>query len=644
MFSYISSVFVLLLTMRYEINSLGVYILKFNNVQEDIYNQCDNINKPICQGLQYQKTKMPNSVGITNQEDSEKRMKDYYPLINIQCSHYFRFFLCTIYFPMCTDVFGGSKALLPCKQLCIYIQSRCEPYIQAFKLKWPVELNCTALPANSTMCIQPRSYEQDLNRTLDSKSIDELRKLYPYYNNLFNSYDSKLKHVENENPIKELGSKCLESHVLFPSGFDNKTKSVLNTCRPRCDINFWYSSSDKTLARMWYLIWTVLCLVSSFVAILTFVFDQKERFMYPERPIIFIVLCYGFVCIFNLFQFGLGRKRIVCQATHTDPQEVILMKEGFESPMCTLTFLGMYYFDMVAALWWLMLAISCYLASARKWSCEGLERISNVMHIVAWTIPAISTTIVLILHKIDADELLGSCYVGRQNSKANLFFILLPRMIYFLLGSVLLILSFRSLLILRKNMAHNKLNLIMDVLQNQQSLEKFIAKTGIFCGVYGVPMTCYIGCQMYYYMHIDQWNQVGMMNIGSECVNKHGLRWSDKSCLKNLPLPLIEIRLLEIFSTLVIGITSGMWMWCNKKTLVNLHKFLKAKLTCSYEEKRISNSLIPMKENHASCSITSQNVESSVSTNKFKFPQIGIPPKFNNDLSRFNQQILICNV
>lgn len=456
----------------------------------------------------------------------------------------------------------------------------------------------------------------------------------------------RVKQNQLENPVPETGFKCLASHVAFQSAFDNNTKSVINICRPRCDSNFWYSSSDKTLARMWYLIWTVLCLISSVVAILTFVFDQKERFMYPERPIIFIVLCYGFMCIFNLFQLGLDRKRIVCQYSLKNPNEDILMKEGSESPMCTLTFLGMYYFDMVAALWWLMLAISCYLASARKWSCEGLERISNIMHIVAWTIPAISTTVVLILHKIDADELLGSCYVGRQNSRANLFFILLPRMIYFSLGSVLLVLSFRSLMILRKNMAHNKLNLIMDVLQNQQSLEKFIAKTGIFCGVYGVPMTCYIGCQLYYYMYIDQWNQIGNMAVilGNECVNKHGLRWSDKSCLKGLPLPLIEIRLLEIFSTLVIGITSGMWMWCNKKTLVNLHQFIKAKLTCSYQEKRISNSSIPLKDKNASCSITSQNVDSSVSTNKFKFPQIDIPTKFNSDLTRFNQQILICNV
>uniref|UniRef100_T1DF47 Fzd-4-2 n=2 Tax=Schmidtea mediterranea TaxID=79327 RepID=T1DF47_SCHMD len=627
-----------------KLHKLSAILFKSNNAHEDVYNRCDKINQQICQGLQYDKTRMPNSVGITNQEDSAKRMNDYFPLINAQCSYYFRFFLCTFYFPMCTDMLGETKTLLPCREMCEKVQIRCEPFMKAFKLKWPAELNCKKFPMNTEICIRPTNYDLDRNLSFNANGLDYLKKHYPKWKSIF-YVDGNVKTNRLENFETEINLKCLDSHVSVKSAVDNRTKSKSYSCVPKCDSNIWYSSSDKNLARIWYFIWTILCLISSIVAIATFVFDQKVRFLYPERPIIFIVLCYGCICVFNLFHLGLDRKRLVCQILHTHPNDMILMKEGYESPMCTLTFLGMYYFEMVAALWWLMLAISCYLASERKWSCEGLERISNAMHIVSWTLPAISTTIVLILHKIDPDELLGSCYVGRQNSRSNLFFILIPRILCFLLGSVLLILSFRSLMVLRQNIAHNKLNLILDSIQNQQSLEKFIAKTGIFCGVYGVPMTCYIGCQLYYYLHIDEWNKLGDIaaNLGEECVNKFGLRWSDKSCLKGLPLPLVEVRLLEIFSTLVIGITSGMWMWCNKKTLLNLHRYLVSEITCRNKENPITNYSIPLKDAHPLSPINPQ-IESSISISKLKYHELDTNSKYKNDLAIFNKQVLMCNV
>uniref|UniRef100_T1DBN2 Fzd-4-2 n=1 Tax=Dendrocoelum lacteum TaxID=27895 RepID=T1DBN2_9PLAT len=621
--------------------------LQGNRVNEDLYNQCVIIKDPACQGIQYTKTKMPNLAGITNQEDSAKRLHDYHPLINAECSNYFRFFLCTVYFPMCSDALGSPSIVYPCKQLCLYAESRCEPYLRAFQLPWPNELNCQRFPTNSTMCIEPKNYDLDLHlRRFNPGDIDHIKKLYPQWNISLHSSIVDARLIKGRKDIVEMVEttvKCSPPFVSRPYYLHISNQSTKFSCVLRCDANLLYNSSDKYLAKVWLLVWALSGLISSIVAIATFLFDRKSRFKYPERPIVFIVICYGCVCVFHLIQLMLGKERMICQPLYSNPKELVIMRESAEGPLCTLMFLGSYYFETVATLWWLMLAVSCFLASSRKWSAEALEGISNIMHMISWMIPALKVTIILIIHKIDSDELMGMCFVGRHNALSNLLFILLPRITYFFIGVMLLLWSFRSLVLIRKDLTQPGLVLFLDGFQNQQSLDKFIVKTGIFCGVYGIPMICYIGCQIYNYLNIDNWNNIGktLLPIESRCLSKSGLRWTDTSCTNHLSLPLIEVRLLETFSSLVIGITSAMWMWCNKKTFITFSQLCIKKMPCRTLSKTNTNMEMIIPNKPQLCYKSIQPNTYQFSDYNFNRNQICLPSSVNQETLCYNSNLII---
>uniref|UniRef100_A0A0X3NV48 Uncharacterized protein n=1 Tax=Schistocephalus solidus TaxID=70667 RepID=A0A0X3NV48_SCHSO len=57
-------------------------------------------------------------------------------------------------------------------------------------------------------------------------------------------------------------------------------------------------------------------------------------------------------------------------------------------------------------------------------------------HVIAWLTPGLLTVAVLVTRQVDADELLGICSVGRQNTRTMLIFMLVPQFLFLLLGLV----------------------------------------------------------------------------------------------------------------------------------------------------------------------------------------------------------------
>jgi len=65
--------------------------------------QCEPITVPMCSALRYNATRMPNLVGHVNQRDAEEHVNVFIPLLQTGCSRLLKFFLCSIYTPMCTE-------------------------------------------------------------------------------------------------------------------------------------------------------------------------------------------------------------------------------------------------------------------------------------------------------------------------------------------------------------------------------------------------------------------------------------------------------------------------------------------------------------------------------------------------------------
>ncbi|KER23713.1 hypothetical protein T265_08477 [Opisthorchis viverrini] len=615
--------------------------------EEDGLNQCVPIDEPICQGLEYTHTRFPNSVGLTSQEEASKRVNDYRALISVECSHYLRIFLCTVYFPMCTPTPNAFRTLQPCQSFCRHVQSKCEPIMKSFSFPWPKELNCNALPVASDMCIKPQSYDQDqatgsLTQKLPEVASNEIAKLLPGLNNFLHEHPDKMKDV-GKSAYSSIGgnlpltadtllqipqSKSVPCTIMEVPLVRGKSNGNV-TCARRCTANIFYRAAEKRFADIWLLGWSILCAISCLLTIVTFIID-RSRFVYPERPIVYISACYLFYSVGCILRIIVGRERVSCYQRADDAAVVnsqntiwanilptlaadaggfvhsfapmletnkFLIVSGYESTSCTLIFIIIYYFGQASYGWWVMLAVTWFLSTACKWGSEGVERVSSILHMFAWAVPAITTMIILILHRIDADELTGLCYVGYQDRASLLIFVLIPQIVCLLLGLGLFVIGFFSLISIRTNLKRSNVGGTKNqFLMTEQSpgnglllssrtpnperlqfasdkvsvrrLDKLMAKICIFSVLYVIPCICVIGANWYSYSGQDTWlRSMRELATRSGCVNLLGTNWNKADeCLQGLTYPSIEVHMLHTFMSLVVGITAGMWVWCNRKT------------------------------------------------------------------------------
>lgn len=61
----------------------------------------------------------------------------------------------------------------------------------------------------------------------------------------------------------------------------------------------------------------------------------------------------------------------------------------------------LYYFEMAANLWWVVLTLTWFLAAGLKWGHEPIEAKSHYFHLVTWALPAALTIAILAMGKVE---------------------------------------------------------------------------------------------------------------------------------------------------------------------------------------------------------------------------------------------------
>ncbi|KAM7382873.1 hypothetical protein PAMP_002571 [Pampus punctatissimus] len=140
---------------------------------------CQAITVPLCTGLPYTETALPNILGHKTQEEASVEIHQFYPLVQVSCSPHLKPFLCSVYTPECVS----GKVRPPCRTLCEQAQSGCESLLKKFGYKWPEALKCEGFttescghygvgssggicePINIPMC-QGLSYKQTISPNL----------------------------------------------------------------------------------------------------------------------------------------------------------------------------------------------------------------------------------------------------------------------------------------------------------------------------------------------------------------------------------------------------------------------------------------------------------------------------------------------
>ncbi|XP_076868251.1 uncharacterized protein LOC143519072 [Brachyhypopomus gauderio] len=123
------------------------------------HGSCQPISIPLCTNIAYNETIMPNLLGHTNQEDAGLEVHQFYPLVKVQCSPDLKFFLCSVYAPVCTD---KEKALPPCRSLCERARQGCEALMNKFGFQWPDTLACESFPVHGAgeLCVGQNTSEK----------------------------------------------------------------------------------------------------------------------------------------------------------------------------------------------------------------------------------------------------------------------------------------------------------------------------------------------------------------------------------------------------------------------------------------------------------------------------------------------------
>ncbi|KAL8572301.1 hypothetical protein ACOMHN_019241 [Nucella lapillus] len=490
---------------------------------------CEAIRFPMCKGLGYNVTGMPNLVGHRDQQDASLQLQTFTPLIQYGCSNQLKFFLCSVYVPMCTE--KVMEPIGPCRPMCESVRRRCQPVLNEFGYPWPALLNCSKFPARNDqnhMCMDGpgEEVEADIGGAYEppSRPGGGRTTLYP-----------------GPRPGVAAGS---ARHALKCGKYQHAAKYVYinrtERCALLCGQDAAFSAEDKRFADVWMAIWSGVCFLSTLFTVLTFLI-HSQRFRYPERPIIFLSVCYNLYSIAYLVRLLAGRRDIACHVESQSGQSIVI-QEGLENTDCAIVFLLLYFFGTASALWWVVLTFTWFLAAGLKWGHEAIQRHSSYFHLAAWALPAIKTIVILVMRDVDGDELTGVCYVGNQNTATLMGFAVAPLIVYLALGLSFLAAGFLALVKIRRQVRNDGVK--------TDKLEVLMVRIGIFSLLYTVPATCLIGCLLYEYVHRDSWY----------------LRQGHAS-------PNMEIFMLKLFVSLVVGITSGMWVW-SSKTLASWKAFL----------------------------------------------------------------------
>ncbi|CAF91428.1 unnamed protein product, partial [Tetraodon nigroviridis] len=488
--------------------------------------KCEPIVIPMCEGIGYNLTRMPNFMDHDDQAEAAIKLNEFAPLVAYGCDVHLRFFLCSLYAPMCTDEVIN---LHPCLQTHVRAgEGEVRPHHEAVQLHLA---RFARLNDPNALCIEAPENETKA----EGKKGEGMLPVPPR---------SRQPGAGESHPPSTTGS-CEN-----PDKFQFVEKS--QSCAPRCSaaVDVYWSKQDKDFAFIWMTVWSILCFISTAFTVLTF-FLEPHRFQYPERPIIFLSMCYNVYSVAFIIRSVAGAENIACDRENG---ELYIIQEGLESTGCTIVFLILYYFGMASSIWW----------PGRSGGTRPLKPTVTTSTWAAWGIPALKTIVILTMRKVAGDELTGLCYVGSMDAGALTGFVLTPLSCYLIIGTSFILTGFVALFHIRKVMKTEG--------TNTEKLEKLMVKIGIYSILYTVPATCVIVCYFYERLNMAYWKLRGEQ---MKCGMFSGL---SSDCSLQASVPTVAVFMLKIFMSLVVGITSGVWVW-SSKTLQTWQGLCSRKLT-----------------------------------------------------------------
>ncbi|CAI5451201.1 unnamed protein product [Caenorhabditis angaria] len=497
----------------------------FSTIHVHAKKKCEQITIPLCKGIGYNMTSFPNSYGHEKQDEAGLEVHQFYPLVEVGCYQHLKFFLCTLYTPICQDNY--EREILPCMEMCLEARSKCSPIMAKYGFRWPETLSCDVLPkmSDGKICAAPpdtpkKKHEQQIPKKFNQKP--EV--------GIYSDFD--------QHNTKEQCECTCQKPFQFVESSKARVGNISN-CAYSCHSPAFVE--NQGLINNWMAFWSITCCVLSTFTFLTFLIET-DRFQYPERPIFMLAFCQLMVAVGFMIRYFVGHDEIACDSGF----RIKGSDENNSGSLCFVVFLLTYFFGMAASVWWVILSLTWVLAAASKWSSEAIASYSFHFHVIGWGLPAAQTVLVLVFNAIDGDPITGICYVGNTDLFFQRTFVLAPLVTYFVLGVMFLMIGFFNLWSIR-----NEVQKQHPSLDNAHKITQLMSKIGIFSLLYTIPSLLIISVMFYEQNHRQQWEMAQLCS----CSPRQTI--ADSSLI---------ISLLKTCCMCIVGWTSGFWV-CSIKTL-----------------------------------------------------------------------------
>ena len=521
-----------------------------------------------CSSLNYTTT-LPNLRGQTIPSVIEEEFLQFEILFRYNCSNALLILLCSVYAPFCGATSANSTpvVLQPCRNICNHVYDGCIGVFNEFQYQWPEILTCENFPErgedlcfgppNPSTIPYPNLVSSNTTIPLPTTSNTDAPTTSVTTDGDGSSIPLSLSVCQKERPILSTLMSSLPDPTEYELGDDS-------ACGIPCRGLYFTETERNKVAPAFVLVLSIFCVMSTVFSVTTFLIDRL-RFHYPERPIVFLCLCYLAIAIVFIvgtvsklasddgstsFACSGGSRSFVFQKLPFKAGEEVSFKAG----SCVTTFVFLYFFQTAAAVWWVILTLTWFLAATFKWGEEAIERFWMFYHGIGWGLPGIQVIFVMSLRLVDGDQLTGVCSVGNFNRTALGVFVFMPMAIYLLTGMVFLVIGFSALLNIRIQVKRD--------VQKAQKLGKLIMRIGVFSFLYIVPNFIVILLYIYELVGQDTWEEEQVRNTACHDSVSEG-------CSK----PQFAAFFLKYLMMLIVGITSCFWVF-SMKTIVAWRKFI----------------------------------------------------------------------
>uniref|UniRef100_A0A5S6Q788 Uncharacterized protein n=1 Tax=Trichuris muris TaxID=70415 RepID=A0A5S6Q788_TRIMR len=514
---------------------------------------CERITVPVCRDMPYNYTRLPNLIGDQDQQSVAMSMQDFEPLIDIKCSVNLKFFLCSVFTPMCTEAM--DEPITSCRSVCQEVERSCGPPLANFGIQWPSVLNCSQFPVQNSEppCMDPSPAAKGLSSR--PRMVDQPLSLGRGAAASGTATTASMTTtVGSRQPMEPSTVEGCGAQFTMIDRHDLHNKCVL-----RCNEQWMFSGEQKRFVKVWMAAWAILCLLATGLTLATFLMDG-HRFAYPKRPVVFIALCHLMYSIAYLLPIIAGAERAACQRLSSGYS--VLVAHSLSNPWCVATFILRYYFAMTSVVWWLILTMTWYLAAGRKWGQEAIARQGSLFHILAWALPAGLTVVLMVTHEVEASELTSLCFVCSQSGSALYGFFVGPIALLSAVGVGFMVAGVRSMGRIRKDMRYRACDTEL------QKLRQLMTKVCVFSLLYFVSTSVVLVCVAYERVFVDGlWRNATAAYVGRQRGDHEGF----------LPVerrqPVVEVYMLKIAMSMTVGIASCLWVW-SKKTVETWQRFL----------------------------------------------------------------------